>query len=307
MLRNVALKSLRDIRRGFLWWSLGLIGFVALIVSVYPTVHSNPAPEQARAGLPEGAAGVHRLRRRGRLRVGRRVSRDRALLADGAAAPARSGDRDGRGHDRRGGGARHARAAAREPRLADEGGAREDGRARGSRSPAWASCSGSRSGSARSSTDMDISAGHLAAATLSAVLLALAYGAIAVLLGAATGRRTLAIGVTAAAAVAAYLVNGLAPLVHALKVPQKLSPFYHYAAGDPLRNGVSVESPGRARRDCRRRDGARARGSSPAATSLREVVAAPGSPGSACAARPRVCSGRPRRAAPARAGNRSGR
>ena len=40
--------------------------------------------------------------------------------------------------------------------------------------------------------------------------------------------------------VAAYLVNGLAPLVDALKVPQKLSPFYHYAAGDPLRHGISV-------------------------------------------------------------------
>ena len=40
---------------------------------------------------------------------------------------------------------------------------------------------------------------------------------------------------TAATAVAAYLVNGLAPLVHALEVPQKLSPFYHYAVGDPLR------------------------------------------------------------------------
>ena len=61
-----------------------------------------------------------------------------------------------------------------------------------------------------------------------------------VLLGAATGRRALAIGVTAAAAVAAYLVNGLAPLVDALEVPQKLSPFYHYATGDPLRQGVSV-------------------------------------------------------------------
>ena len=46
-------------------------------------------------------------------------------------------------------------------------------------------------------------------------------------------------GLTAAAAVAAYLVNGLAPLVDALDVLQKLSPFYHYAAGDPLRDGVS--------------------------------------------------------------------
>ena len=88
---------------------------------------------------------------------------------------------------------------------------------------------------------MDISAGRLAAATLAAVLLALAYGAIAVLLGAATGKRTLAIGVAAAFGVAAYLVNGLAPLVDELEAAQKLSPFYHYAAGDPLRHGLSME------------------------------------------------------------------
>jgi ABC-2 type transport system permease protein len=92
--------------------------------------------------------------------------------------------------------------------------------------------------------DMDISAGRLAAATVTAVLLAIAYGTIAILLGAATGRRTVAIGLTAAAAVAAYLVNGLAPLVHALEVPQKLSPFYHYAAGDPLRQGLSLTHVG---------------------------------------------------------------
>ena len=53
------------------------------------------------------------------------------------------------------------------------------------------------------SVGMDISAGNLAAATLAAVLLAVAYGALAVLIGAATGRRALAIGVTAAAGVAA--------------------------------------------------------------------------------------------------------
>jgi ABC-2 type transport system permease protein len=85
---------------------------------------------------------------------------------------------------------------------------------------------------------MDISAGHLAAATTSAVMLAIVYGALALLLGGATGKRALAIGLTAAAGVAAYLVNGLAPLVDALEVPSKLSPFYHYAAGDPLRHGL---------------------------------------------------------------------
>jgi ABC-2 type transport system permease protein len=66
-----------------------------------------------------------------------------------------------------------------------------------------------------------------------------AYGAIALLVGCATGRRGLAIGLTAAAAVAAYLVNSLAPLVTSLESAQKLSPFYHYAAGNPLRTGLA--------------------------------------------------------------------
>ena len=95
------------------------------------------------------------------------------------------------------------------------------------------------------------------------------YGAIALLLGAATGKRAIAIGLTAAAAVAAYLVNGLAPLVDALEALQKVSPFYHYAAGDPLREGISCHAHGSA---CRNRGVANGAGAlaSPAATSLLE-------------------------------------
>ena len=94
MLRSIVLKSLRDVGRGFVWWSIGLAGFVALIVSVYPTVHSNPGLKKLVGGLSEGAAGVHRVRRAGRLRLGRRVSRDRALLAHGAAPLPRRRHRD---------------------------------------------------------------------------------------------------------------------------------------------------------------------------------------------------------------------
>ena len=55
---------------------------------------------------------------------------------------------------------------------------------------------------------------------------------------AATGRKGLAVGVTVALAVAAYLVNSLAALVDVLEPFQKISPFYHYAAGDPLHQGL---------------------------------------------------------------------
>ena len=87
---------------------------------------------------------------------------------------------------------------------------------------------------------MEVSLAHLAAATTSAVLLALAYGAIALLLGAATGRRALTVAVVAALAVAAFLVASLAPLVSVLDVAKEASPFYHYSASDPLRHGLAA-------------------------------------------------------------------
>jgi ABC-2 type transport system permease protein len=87
---------------------------------------------------------------------------------------------------------------------------------------------------------LGVSAAHLGAATLSAVVLALGFGAIALLLGALTGRRARAVAGAAALAVAAYVVNGLASLVDALQPLQKLSPFYHYAASDPLRHGLAL-------------------------------------------------------------------
>jgi ABC-2 type transport system permease protein len=86
---------------------------------------------------------------------------------------------------------------------------------------------------------MEISGPNLAAATTGAVLLAIAYGAIAFMLGAGTGRKGLAIGVSIAAAVAGYLVNSLAALVDALVPLQKTSPFYHYATSDLLRRGLA--------------------------------------------------------------------
>ena len=92
--------------------------------------------------------------------------------------------------------------------------------------------------------DMDVPATHLGAATIGAGLLAVVFGAIALLVGAATGRAAVAVGVASAGAVAAYLVNSLAALVDALEPIQKVSPFYHYAAPDPLRHGLSpVTSP----------------------------------------------------------------
>src|SRR5512133_1560706 len=238
MLRSIALKSLRDIRRGFLWWSLGLIGFVALIVSVYPTVHSNPSlnklaedyPEALQAFIAFGGA-VDYSSAAGYLGIelfSLMVPLLLLVAAIGTGAGAIAGEEE---------------RGTLELLLANPVSRRrvvlEKALALALEVAALGLVLWLALWVGALAADMDISAGHHAAATLSAVLLALAFGSIAILLGAATGRRALAIGVTAAAGVAAYLVNGLAPLVDALEVPQKLSPFYHYAAGDPLRHGLS--------------------------------------------------------------------
>jgi ABC-2 type transport system permease protein len=238
MLSNVALKSLRDIRRGFLWWSLGLIGFVALIVSVYPTVHSNPSLEKLSQDYPEALQSF--------LAFGGAVDYSSAagylgielfsLMVPLLLLVAAIGTGAGTiaGEEERGTLELLLANPVSRTKVVLEKTVALVAEIAGLGLVLWLAL-----WVGALLTNMDISAGHLAAATLSAVLLALAYGAIAILLGAATGRRTVAIGLTAAAAVAAYLVNGLAPLVDALDVVQKLSPFYHYAVGDPLRQGVS--------------------------------------------------------------------
>jgi ABC-2 type transport system permease protein len=91
---------------------------------------------------------------------------------------------------------------------------------------------------------MDVSAAHLAAATASAALLAAGFGAIAMLAGALSGHRGVAVGVSAAGAVAAYLVSSLAAIVDALRPLRQASPFYHYVASDPLRGGLELDHVG---------------------------------------------------------------
>jgi ABC-2 type transport system permease protein len=85
-----------------------------------------------------------------------------------------------------------------------------------------------------------IPAGKAAAAMLHLALLGLVFGALALAIGAATGRTGASRGVPAVAAVLAYMVNGLGPMVSWLEPFQKFSPFYQYGGHDPLRNGVSV-------------------------------------------------------------------
>lgn len=238
MLRDVFLKSLRDVRRAFLWWSIGLVGYVALIVAVWPTVRDNPAlatlhetlPEELRAFIsfggefdystPTGYLGGELFSLMVPLLL--------LVAAIGAGARALAGEEEAGTLE-----LLLSCPVSRERLVLEKLAALV----------VEVACLGavlllSLWAGARA-VGMEISLGHLAAATASAVLLALLYGTLALLLGAATGRRGLTTAVVAAAAVAAYLVSSLAPLVAALEDVRVVSPFYHYAASDPLRHGLA--------------------------------------------------------------------
>jgi len=90
--------------------------------------------------------------------------------------------------------------------------------------------------------DMDLPASKVAVAMVHLGLLGLVFGALALAIGAATGRLGLSRGMPAFVAVVAYIVNGLGGFVDWMRPLQKWSPFYQYAGHDPLVNGLSWPS-----------------------------------------------------------------
>ncbi len=236
---EVLLKTLRDLRRGFGWWALGLAGLVAMQVSVYPTVRDDPGISDFAENYPEvlkelfgfGAAGFDYSSAPGYLGIEMfslivPLLLIIAAVATGAAAIA--GEEDRGTLD-----LLMSLPVTRRRVTAEKLGAMAlevIGLGLVLLVTLWI---GARL------IDMEISLADLTAATAGAVLLAMGFGAIALFIGAATGSRGAAVGVSAALAVAAYLVNSLAGLVSQLETAQRFTPFYHYSAPDPLRNGFS--------------------------------------------------------------------
>jgi ABC-2 type transport system permease protein len=70
------------------------------------------------------------------------------------------------------------------------------------------------------------------------MLLGLAFGALALAVGAATGKRGLSTARASVVGVAAYFINSLAPVVKGLESYRKLSLLYYYIGADPLRKAA---------------------------------------------------------------------
>lgn len=238
MLHGVLLKSLRDMLRSFAWWSVGLAGYVVLIVAVWPTIRDNEALVQLEESYPEelkaffSFGGFDFSTAAGYLGAelySLMVPLFLIVAAIGAGARAIAGEEQRGTLELLLGNpiSRRRLVLEKVTALAIE-------------LAALALVVLLTLAVSTAIADMDVSLGDLAAATTSAFLLSLALGALAFALGAGTGRGGIAIGLSAAAGAAAYLINGLAPLADVIHSIRWLSPWYHYAAGDPLRNGLSA-------------------------------------------------------------------
>lgn len=239
LLHNVALKTLRDARRALAWWSLGLAALVALMVSVYPTVRSNPDLNRMVQDYPKALKSF--------IAFGGRVDYVSAAGYLGSelfafmvpllllVASIGAGARALAGEEEQGTLELLLANPVSRRRLVLEKLAALVAEIGLLALVLWlALLIGAHA------AGMHVTGAHLAAATLSAGLLAVAFGTIALSAGACLGRRGIAIGVAAGGAVAASLVNSLATLVHFLEPVRAASPFYHYVASDPLRSGLGA-------------------------------------------------------------------
>jgi ABC-2 type transport system permease protein len=84
---------------------------------------------------------------------------------------------------------------------------------------------------------IDVPVGNIASASAGLVGLAWCFLGIAFAIGAATGRRGLALAVTGALAVGTYILRGVSGLVDGGEWLRWLSPFHYFIGTDPLHTG----------------------------------------------------------------------
>lgn len=234
---EVMLNTLRMARRSMLWWSIGIVALVALMLAVYPSVRDNPAMDQILEAYPElvrafvAFGGVVDYTSPAGYLGAELFSMMLPLLfiiaAIVAGSKAIAGEEEAGTLD-----VLLALPLSRTRVLMEKMAAVAVEVVILGIVLFLALLIGTVA------IGMDISVGGLAAATFDVVALAWLYGALAVVLGAAIGRRAIAGGIAAALAVLAYVVNGLAPLVEVLDALRPYSPWYRYADSAALTAGL---------------------------------------------------------------------
>lgn len=228
-------RDLADRWRGLVAWALGLIGYAALIVSIYPTVRDSDSLAAAVDDYPDvlkeffgGAAGFDFSTGAGFVNAemyGLALPVVLVIVAIGMGAVIGTDQRSGLMD------LILANPIARRRVVAE--------RALGIVivSAGLAGISAVALAVAGVFVDLGITASNLAAATVAIVLLVVFHGLLALAVGAATGTRSVAIGSATVVFVVGYVLTGLGGLVDWLE-PLRAGLPYHKAVGsNPLVEG----------------------------------------------------------------------
>ncbi len=234
MLRDIWTKTLFDQRRALLGWSIGLAGVALMYAGFYPSVN-DPAFAEAMANFPEGmmeAFGWNDLTSAagylGSTIFGLLIPILTIILAAAAGARAIAGDEE---------------AGTLELLLSMPVGRNRVVWQRALALVIVVALAGLVVFLAllaiRTPAQFDeISVGNLAAACAHLSLLGLAYGSLALAVGAIVGRRGLVLAITAVAVVVGYMGNTIATVIDGFSWLRDISPFFYYSGGEPLRNGM---------------------------------------------------------------------
>ena len=88
--------------------------------------------------------------------------------------------------------------------------------------------------------NMSVGVGRVLAASWATLLAGVVFGAVGILVGALSGRRSMALGISLTAAIAAFVVYSLAPLVEVMDDINLFNPMQWTVGAESLRNGLSV-------------------------------------------------------------------
>ncbi|MXY43100.1 MAG: ABC transporter permease subunit [Dehalococcoidia bacterium] len=237
MLRNAYLKSVLDLRRPIVWWSLGLFLYAFVIVLIYPSFQDIPELNdilgdegsliRAFTGnvddfaSPEGFLTAEMLSFTFPLLF---IVFNLWLGTSWLAGEERRGSLE----------VLLSHPVHRTTMLLQKFGAMVSGTA----ALAVVVFIGTLAGVVI--VDMDISLLNVIQAYIGLALLGITFGALALLVGAWTGKPSATVGVGGAVGIAAYVANTFGPIVDGLEWTQYLSPIYYFIGGNPMVNGLNL-------------------------------------------------------------------
>ena len=92
--------------------------------------------------------------------------------------------------------------------------------------------------------DVDINLLNVMQAYIGLSLLGVTFGALALFVGAWTGKPSATVGVGGAVGIVAYVANTFGPIVDGLEWTRYVSPIYYFIGGDPMSNGLNPAHSG---------------------------------------------------------------